>query len=151
MTDLKEEITLDIRLTWYSHVHADTINLKETLFLTEDKEDTVQYKWRVTEDKWSWQTSLDTFVRPNHHSYTYTHLVEALTLHSSAHTLSQDHTYPVYISGEVAPPASDFRELWFTLTGAPPALKERLFPKFFDSEMGKDYALSEETRDPEHL
>ena len=53
VTDLKEEITLDIRLTWYSHVHAGTINLKETLFLTGDKEDTVHYKWLVSEDKWS--------------------------------------------------------------------------------------------------
>jgi hypothetical protein len=58
--------------------------------------------------------------------------------------------YPVYIPGEVAPPAFG-QSIWFTLTTATPTLKELLFPKFFDSEMGQDYALSEEPRDQEHL
>jgi hypothetical protein len=65
--------------------------------------------------------------------------------------MSQDQVYPVYISGEVAPPTLGFRTMWFTLTVVSPALKRLLFPKFFDSEMGQDYALSEKTRDPEHL
>ena len=31
-----------------------------------------------------------------------------------------------------------------------PTLKRLLFPDFRDSEMGHDYVLEEETRDPEH-
>jgi hypothetical protein len=58
--------------------------------------------------------------------------------------------YPVYIPGEVAPPAVG-QSIWFTLTAATPTLKGLLFPKFFDSEMGQDYALSEEPRDQEHF
>jgi hypothetical protein len=41
--------------------------------------------------------------------------------------------------------------MWFTLTVATPTQKRLFFPKFFDSEMGQDYALLEELRDPGHL
>jgi hypothetical protein len=58
--------------------------------------------------------------------------------------------YPVYVSGEVAPPALG-QSLWFTLTVAIQTLKRLLFPKFFDLEMSQNYVLSEEPRDPEHL
>jgi len=43
---------------------------------------------------------------------------------------------------------SDFA--FFTLTAASSTLKRLLFPNFLDSEMGHDYVLEEETRDPEH-
>ena len=130
--------------------HTGTINFKESLFLTTDKQDTVQYKWRDPPEEWDWQTAEATFARPNHLSYTYTHLVDAMTQISSAHMLSPDSMYPVYIPGEVAPPAFG-QSIWFTLTAATPTLKGLLFPKFFDSEMGQDYALSEEPRDQEHF
>jgi hypothetical protein len=56
----------------------------------------------------------------------------------------------VYIPGEVVPPVFG-QSIWFTLTESTPTLKGLLIPKFFDSEMGQDYVLSEETRDQEHL
>ena len=106
----------------------------------------MQYKWRDPPDQWEWQTAHDTFVRTNHLSYTFTHLVDVMTQISPAHKLSPDSMYPVYIPGEVAPPAFG-QSIWFTLTVVTPTLKELLFPKFFDSEMGQDYTLSEEPRD----
>jgi hypothetical protein len=138
---------IDVVLTC---AHTGTINFKESLFLTTDKQDTVEYKWRDPPEEWDWQTAEATFARPNHLSYTYTHLVDAMTQISPAHTLSPDSMYPVYIPGEVSPPAFG-QSIWFTLTAATPTLKGLLFPKFFDSEMGQDYALSEEPRDQEHL
>jgi hypothetical protein len=102
---LKDEIpTTELKLTLYSHAHTDSINFKESLFLTTDKQDTVEYKWRDPPDAWDWQTAQATFVRSNHLSYTYTHLVDAMTEISPAHKLSPDSMYPVYIPGEVAPP-----------------------------------------------
>jgi hypothetical protein len=56
-------------------------------------------------DEWKWQTRVDTFVRTNHLSYTFTHLGDALTQISPTHNMSPDSMYPVYVSGEVAPPA----------------------------------------------
>jgi len=55
--------------------------------------------------------------------------------------------YPVYITGEVSPPING-QSLWYTFTAATPTLKRLLFPKFFDSEMGQEYALREDPRDP---
>jgi hypothetical protein len=38
--------------------------------------------------------------------------------------------------------------MWFILTAATATLKQKLFPKFFDSEMGQEYALREKPREP---
>jgi hypothetical protein len=57
--------------------------------------------------------------------------------------------YPVYLTGEVPPPIIG-GSTWFTLTAATLRLKQLLFPMFLDSDMGQEYALTEEPRDPEH-
>ena len=90
-----------------------------------------------------------TFIRPNHHSYTFTHLVDVLTQFTNFHNFSQGNMYPVYLTGDVPPPIAQ-ESTWFTLTTATPTLKQHLFPNFFDSEMGSQYTLTEEPRDPEH-
>ncbi len=69
-----------------------------------------------------------TFVRPNHHSYTFTHLVDVLTQFTNFHSFSQGNMYPVYLTGDVPPPITP-ESTWFTLTTATPTLKQHLFPK----------------------
>jgi hypothetical protein len=54
--------------------------------------------------------------------------------------------YPVYLEGQVLP-AIHGHSPWFLLTAASPTLKDKLFPDFFDSEMGSAYKLTEEPRD----
>ena len=98
-----------------------------------DKEDTEKYRWCDPPQKWNWQTCLPTFV---HLSYTFTHLLDVLNRFTPAHTFATGHVYPVYITGEVPPPDNTLR---FTLTVASHALKQLLFPNFFDSEMGQQY------------
>jgi hypothetical protein len=54
--------------------------------------------------------------------------------------------YPVYLERQ-ALPAIHGHSPWFSLTAASPTLKGKLFPDFFDSEMGSVYKLKEEPRD----
>ena len=125
--------------------------MKENIFLTCDVDDTVKYRWLPPTSKWTWQTFRDTFVRPGHLSYTYTHLLDVLNHFTPAHGLSLDKMLPVYITGEVPPPQVDGHSSWFTLTVTTQTLKQRLFSEFFDFEMGQTYVLREDPRDPEHL
>ena len=120
--------------------------MKETFFLTTDKDDTVLYEWRDPPDSWNWQTSFATFSRPHHHTVTHTHLVRALSHHTRDSLYSDGNVYPVYLTGQVLPPIHGLSP-WFTLTAATPTLKGKLFPDFFDSEMGSGYTLAEEPRD----
>ena len=135
--------------TLYARALRDTgqVNLKESIFLTRDMHDTVKYKWRDPQSRWSWQTRFDEFVRPHHLSYTFTHLVDTLTELTTSHSFSQGSMYPVYLPGDVNPVIT--QSIYFRLTAATPALKQVLFPEFLDSEMGTQYTLSEEPRDPE--
>jgi hypothetical protein len=59
---------------------------------------------------------------------------------------SDGSVYPVYLEGQVLP-AIHGHSPWFSLTAASPTLKGKLFPDFFDSEMGSAYKLTEEPRD----
>jgi len=120
--------------------------LKETFFLTTDKDDTVLYEWREGPDSWNWQTSFATFSRPHHHTQTHTHLVRAMQGYSRDSLYSDGNVYPVYLEGQVLP-AIHGHSPWFSLTAASPTLKGKLFPDFFDSEMGSVYKLKEEPRD----
>jgi hypothetical protein len=120
--------------------------LKETFFLTTDKDDTVLYQWRDPPDRWNWQTRFATFSRPHHHTATHTHLFRALTSHTRNSLYSDGTVYPVYLTGQVLPPIHEHSH-WFTLTAATPTLKGKLFSDFFDSEMGSGYTLTEEPRD----
>ena len=120
--------------------------MKETFFLTTDKDDTVLYKWREPQDKWNLQTRFATFSRPHHHTHTHTHLVRAMESYSPDSLYSDGSAYPVYLEGQVLP-AIHGHSPWFSLTAASPTLKGKLFPDFFDSEMGSAYKLTEEPRD----
>ena len=78
--------------------------------------------------------------------------MDVLNHFTDAHGLSLDKMFPVYITGEVPPPQVDGHSPWFTLTTATPTLKQRMFPEFFDFELGQEYVLrEEEPREPEHL
>ncbi len=120
--------------------------MKETFFLTTDKDDTVLYEWCEGPDSWNWQTSFATFSRPPHHTQTHTHLVRVMQGYSRDSLYSEGSVYPVYLEGQ-ALPATHGHSPWFSLTAASPTLKGKLFPDFFDSEMGSTYKLKEESRD----
>ena len=77
--------------------------------------------------------------------------MDVLNHFTPAHVLSLDKMFPVFITGEVPSPQVDGRSSWFTLTVTTPTLKQRMFPEFFDPELGQEYVLWEESRDPEHL
>ena len=81
---------------------------------------------------------------PNHHSYTFTHLVDVLTQVTNFHSFSQGNMYPVYLTGDVSPPITQ-ESTWFTLTVTTPTLKQHPFPNLFDSEMVPQYTLTEGT------
>jgi len=112
------------------------------------EDDTVLYQWRDPPDSWNWQTSFATFSRPHHHTHTHTHthLVRAMERHSHDSLYSDGNVYPVYLAGQVLPAINGLSP-WFSLTAATPTLKGKLFPDFFDSEMGSAYTLREEPRD----
>jgi hypothetical protein len=129
--------------------HTGTINLKESIYLTMDKDDTVKYEWDDPPESWSWQTESATFSRAHHHTHTHTHLVDVINHNTRDASYTDSHVYPVYLTGQVTSQL-DGDSLWFTLTAATPTLKRLLFPDFLDSEMGHGYVLDEETRDPEH-
>ena len=120
--------------------------MKETFFLTTDKDDTVLYEWRDPADSWNWQTSFATFSRPHHHKHTHKHFVRAKQRHTRDSLYSDGNVYPVYLEGQVLPAINGLSP-WFSLTAATPTLKSKLFPDFFDSEMGSAYTLREEPRD----
>ena len=76
-------------------------------------------------------------------------IVDVINHNTPDTSYTDGHVYPVYLTGQVPPPLDD-ESLYFTLTTASPTLKRLIFPNFLDSEMGHDYVLEEETRDPEH-
>ncbi len=89
----------------------------------------------------------DTVIRLLRQTTSHTHTHTSTPVHG----LSLDKMFPVYITGEVPSPQVDGHSPWFTLTETTPTLKERLFPEFFESEMGQEYVLWEEPQDPDHL
>ena len=124
--------------------------MKENIFLTTDKDDTVKCEWDDTPERWIWQTESVAFSRTHHHTYTHRdNLVDVISHNTPDNSYSDGNVYPVYLIGQVPPPLNGF-VLWFTLTAASPTLERLLFPNFFDSEMGHDYVLEEDPRDPEH-
>jgi hypothetical protein len=81
-------------------------------------------------------------------THTHTHLVDVMK-HTPDNLYSDGNVYPVYLTGQVPPPINGYSPR-FTLTAATPALKRLFFPNFSDSEIGHEYPLGEEPRDPEH-
>jgi hypothetical protein len=83
---------------------------------------------------------------PPHHTQTHTHLVRGMQGYSRDSLYSDGNVYPVYLEGQTLP-AIHGHSPWFSLTAASPTLKGKLFPDFFDSEMGSAYKLKEDPRD----
>jgi hypothetical protein len=128
------------------------VNFKEALLLMRDMEELVRFQWKLEpRGRWDFQTSSDTFSRPVHTLHLNQLLKDVQKTYAPAHSFLVGSMHGVRVGEEVPHSVATQHGLLFTLTRATPTLKENVFPDFYESEQGPDYAdgLTEEPRDPE--
>jgi hypothetical protein len=115
-------------------------------------EELVRFQWKLEpRGRWDFQTSSDTFSRPVHTLHLNQLLKDVQKTYAPAHSFLVGSMHGVRVGEEVRHSSAPQHGLLFTLTRATQTLKENVFPDFYESDQGLDYAdgLTEEPRDPE--